>query len=160
MSAVYGSNSPAPWARLFVFVMASCSAPALSSAFCANSLTVIQDFCRVCTRSATSVLKKLLHDSTQQQATLPCPTCFEQVPLPIQDLPIGMHLYLSNNAITARRVSQLKTAKTCGNCMHVTSKRRRVPSVATAATVDFRSASSAWNSTRRSGATRSTRSLA
>ena len=70
-------------------------------------LPCLHAFCYEC-------LKKLLDDSTEQQATLVCPTCFEQAPLPIQDL--RRHVYLSNNANTARRGSQLKTAKICENC--------------------------------------------
>ena len=70
-------------------------------------LPCLHAFCYDC-------LRKHLDDSTDQQATLLCPTCFEQTPLSIQDLP--RHVYLSNNANTARRVSQLKTAKICENC--------------------------------------------
>ena len=70
-------------------------------------LPCLHAFCYEC-------LKKLLDNSTEQQATLLCPTCFEQSTLPVRDLP--KHVYLSNNAKTARRVSQLKTDKVCENC--------------------------------------------
>ena len=96
------------------FVMAAYSTPVdVECVLCKQPyrdprlLPCLHAFCYEC-------LQKLLDDSTEQQATLVCPNCFEQVPLPIRDLP--RHVYLSNNANIARRVSQLKTAKVCENC--------------------------------------------
>ena len=98
-----------------MFVMASCIAPVddVECSLCKQPyrdprlLPCLHAFCYEC-------LKKLLDDSTEQQNTLLCPTCFEQAPLPTQHLP--RHVYLSNNASTARRVAQFKTAKACENC--------------------------------------------
>ena len=98
-----------------MFVMASSSTPVddVECSLCKQPyrdprlLPCLHSFCYEC-------LQKHMDDSTEQQATLVCPACFEQTPLPIRDLP--RHVYLSNNANTARRVSQLKTAKVCKNC--------------------------------------------
>ena len=107
-------------------------------------LPCLHTFCFDC-------LQKQLDDSTDQQAALLCPTCFEEIPLPISDLPI--HVYLRNQANTVRRVLRLE------NVRIVIAKRRRARSVPIVATAGFESASSAYNSTKSSRATRSTRSL-
>ena len=59
-------------------------------------------------------LQKQLEDPTEKQAALLCPTCLEQTPLRIDDLP--SHIYLHNQASIVRRVVELQKAGECENC--------------------------------------------
>ena len=102
----------------------------MSSVFCANSLTVIQDFCHVCTRSATSAYRNFWTIRLSSKPLFYVLRALNRLRFRVRDLP--RHVYLSNNANTARRVSQLKTAKVCENCE---SERRRVRFVTTVATM-------------------------
>ena len=83
-------------------------------------------------------LQKQVDDSTEHQSALVCPTCSEQVPLPVNDLP--SHVYLRNQANAVRRVLELKKAGECENCNSEGRCARFVPTVAI---VGFVSASSA-----------------
>ena len=99
-------------------------------------------------------LQKQLDDSTDQQASLVCPTCMEQVHFPST-------IYLSTSTYATKRTPFVAcwSSRRQENVKIVTVRRRRARSVPTVATAGFESANNACNSTESSPATRSTRSL-
>ena len=70
-------------------------------------LPCVHSFCFDC-------LQKQLDDSTDQESSLLCPTCSDEIPLPLNDLP--SHVYLRNQANAVRRVLELKAKGACENC--------------------------------------------
>ena len=111
-------------------------------------LPCLHTFCFDC-------LKKLLDDSTDHQADLLCPTCSERSPLPLNDLP--MHVHLHNQANAVRRVLELNPKGECENCNSEVEACPFCPDCGDSAGFVF--ARGVWNAIKPLKATRNTRSL-